>query len=82
MKSKAEVLTFGESLNYKSGLGFFVPALEEVPSFEVPIRALLAKMAILRGNKMRLPPLVQFNHSPKNRSVAFHFIFVTFDSVF
>ena len=34
MKSKAIVLIFGKSLNYKSGLEFFVPALE-VPFFEV-----------------------------------------------
>ena len=48
MKSKAVVLIFGKSLNYKSGLGFFVPALE-VPFFEVLAQALLAKRAILRG---------------------------------
>ena len=53
MKSKAVVLIFGESLKYNSGLGFFVPALE-VPFFEVPTRALLAKVAILRGQKMAL----------------------------
>ena len=50
MKSKAVVLIFGKSLNYKSGLGFFVPALE-VPFFEVPTRAFLARVAILRGQK-------------------------------
>ena len=54
MKSKALVLIFGKSLNYKSGLGFSVPALE-VPFFEVPTRAFLAKVAILRGQKMALP---------------------------
>ena len=32
MKSKAIVIIFGEGLNYKSGLGFFVPPLE-VPFF-------------------------------------------------
>ena len=58
MKSKALVLIFGKSLNYKSGLGFFVPALE-VPFFEVPTRAFLAKVAILRGQKMALPVSVQ-----------------------
>ena len=58
MKSKAVVLIFGKSLNYKSGLGFFVPALE-VPFFEVPTRAFLAKVAILRGQKMALPASVQ-----------------------
>ena len=58
MKSKAVVLIFGKSLNYKSGLGFSVPALE-VPFFEVPIRAFLAKVAILRGQKMALSALVQ-----------------------
>ena len=46
MKSKVIVLIFGESLPYKSGLGFFVPALE-VPFFEAPTGALLAKVAIL-----------------------------------
>ena len=58
MKSKAVVLIFGKSLNYKSGLGFFVPALE-VPFFEVQTRAFLAKVAILRGQKMALPVSVQ-----------------------
>ena len=36
--------------NNESGLGFFVPALK-VPSFEVPTRALLAKVVILRDKK-------------------------------
>ena len=58
MKSKAVVLIFGKSLNYKSGLGFSVPALE-VPCFEVPTLAFLAKVAILRGQKMALPASVQ-----------------------
>ena len=58
MKSKAVVLIFGKSLNYKSGLGFFVPALE-VPFFEVPTWALLALLAVWRGQKMALPLLVQ-----------------------
>ena len=44
------VRSFEKSLNYKSGLGFFVPALE-VPFFEVPTRAFLAKVAIFEGPK-------------------------------
>ena len=54
MKSKAVVLIFGKSLNYKSGLGFFVPALE-VPFFGAPTWALLAKVVILGCQKMVLP---------------------------
>ena len=57
-KSKAVVLIFGNSFNYKSGLGLFVTALE-VPFFEVPTRALLAKVAIFRGQKVTPPVLVQ-----------------------
>ena len=54
MKSKVIVPTFVESLPYKSGLGFFVPALE-VPFFKAPTWALLAKVAILGCQKMALP---------------------------
>ena len=50
MKSKVIDLIFGESLPYKSGLGFFVPALE-VPFFEAPTWALLAKVVILGCQK-------------------------------
>ena len=50
MKSKVIDLIFGDSLPYKSGLGFFVPALE-VPFFESPTWALLAKVVILGCKK-------------------------------
>ena len=56
-KSKVLVLIYAESLNYKSGLGFFVPVLK-VPSFEVPTWALLSKMATFWGQKIALPVLV------------------------
>ena len=58
MKSKVIDLIFGESLPYKSGLGFFVPALE-VPFFESPTWALLAKVVILGCKKKALPVPVQ-----------------------
>ena len=54
MKSKVIDLIFGDSLPYKSGLGFFVPALE-VPFFESPTWALLAKVVILGCKKKALP---------------------------
>ena len=54
MKSKVIDLIFGDSLPYKSGLGFFVPALE-VPFFESPTWALLAKVVILGCKKEALP---------------------------
>ena len=56
MESKHMALFLRKSLNYK--IGFFMTALE-VPFFEVPTHALLAKVAIFRGQKVTIPVLVQ-----------------------
>ena len=80
MKSKVMALIFGESLNYKSGVVSFVLALE-VTYFEVPTRALLAKVAMSRGKKIALPvtknlrSLSYFKFTPKMRPKTFDFIF-------
>ena len=56
MESKHMALFLRKSLNYKSGLFY-----DSIGSafFEVPTRALLAKVAIFRGQKVTLPVLVQ-----------------------
>ena len=76
MKSKDIDLIFWESLNYKSGVGFFVPAL--VLFFEVSTRALSVKVAILRGQKMALPVLVQKiqSHFCRIKYHKYHFIII------
>ena len=73
---------FGESLNYKSGFVFFVPALE-VPSFEVSSRALLAKKWNFQCQYKKSDTTCKVQTFPKNEvfGLWFHF-FVTFDSVF
>ena len=58
MKSEVMVINFGESLNNKSGLGFFYIGSGSA-FFYVPTRALWAKAAILRGQKLALPVLVR-----------------------
>ena len=58
MKLKAIVLIFRESLNYKSGVGFFVPKLE-VPFFGPSKWPLLPKMPELGPQKKALPVPVQ-----------------------
>jgi hypothetical protein len=58
MKLKAIVLIFRESLNYKSGVGFFVPTLE-VPFFGPSKWPLLPKMPELGPQKKALPVPVQ-----------------------
>ena len=58
MKSKAIVLIFRESLNYKSGLGFFVLTLEG-PFFGPSKWPLLPKVPELEPQKKTLSVLVQ-----------------------
>ena len=53
MKSKVMDPIFGDSLPYKSGLRFFVPALE-VPFFGSPTWALLAEVVVLGCKKEAL----------------------------
>ena len=82
MKLKAIVLIFRESLNYKSGVGFFVPTLE-VPFFGPSKWPLLPKMPELAPQKKALPVPVQKSETtfiiqtfPKNEdySLWFHLL--------
>ena len=85
MKSKVIVLIFGESLPYKSGLGFFVAALE-VPFFGTPIWPLLPKVPKLGPQKKARPVPVQkirdhfykANFPQKMRIMTFDIIFCDF----
>ena len=69
MKSKAVVLIFGKSLNYKSGGTFFVPTLE-VPFFGPSIWPFLPKVPELGPQKKALSVPVQRNRD------HFHFLSV------
>ena len=82
MKLKAIVLIFRESLNYKSGVGFFVPTLE-VPFFGPSKWPLLPKMPELGPQKKALPVPVKKSETtfiiqtfPKNEdySLWFHLL--------